>query len=343
MEARERVKEAIEAFKKGEMLIVMDDEDRENEGDLVYAGIFSTPEKVNFMATEARGLICVSITQEFATRLDLAPMVSHNDSNHHTAFTVSIDAKDATTGISAYERDMTISLMCDLNSKPNDFVRPGHIFPLVAKEGGVLVRTGHTEASVDLCKLSGLAPVAVICEMMKSDGSMARRGDRFIFDFAQKHNLKTLYVSDLVQYRLHHENLVSKVGEENATLCAVKTKKITFKDHLQRNYEVFAFEGNGKNLPLVRFHHQKQDIELLGDLRSYEHFHKSLELISRDGGYLIVLPSKEEGEKTFGIGAQILKLLGTSEFNLLSSRKDQDYGALSGFGVRIAQVTFLGP
>ncbi|VDH01829.1 3,4-dihydroxy-2-butanone 4-phosphate synthase [Helicobacter pametensis] len=341
MEARERVKEAIEAFKKGKMLIVMDDEDRENEGDLVYAGIFSTPEKVNFMATEARGLICVSITQELATQLELSPMVSHNDSNHHTAFTVSIDARDATTGISAYERNMTISLMCDPNSKPSDFVRPGHIFPLVAKEGGVLVRTGHTEASIDLCKLAGLAPVAVICEMMKSDGSMARRGDRFIFDFAQKHNLKTLYVSDLVQYRLHHENLISEIAQEDTSLCAIKAKKIIFKDHLQRFYEIFAFEGSKKNLPLVRFHHQKKDTELLGDLKNYEHFRRSLELISRDGGYLIVLPSKEEEEKTFGIGAQILKLLGVGEFALLSSRKDQDYRALSGFGVKITQVIVL--
>lgn len=335
---QERVKEAIEAFKRGEMIIVMDDEDRENEGDLVYAGIFSTPEKVNFMATEARGLICVSITQEIATQLDLAPMVVHNDSNHHTAFTVSIDAKEASTGISAYERDMTISLICNPNSKSSDFVRPGHIFPLVAKKGGVLVRTGHTEASVDLCKLSGLAPVAVICEIMKSDGSMARRGDRFLFDFAQKHHLKMLYVSDLVQYRLYHENLVSKVEEVDATLCAVKAKKIIFEDHLQKVYEVFAFEGNGKNPPLVRFHHQRKDTELFGDLKSYQYFQNSLELISRDGGYLIILPGKEEEEKTFGIGAQILKLLGVSEFNLLSVKKDQDYGALSGFGVRIAQV-----
>ncbi|MFG5109175.1 3,4-dihydroxy-2-butanone-4-phosphate synthase, partial [Campylobacter lari] len=135
------MKEAVEAFRNGEMIIVMDDEDRENEGDLVLAGIFSTPEKINFMAQEARGLICVSITDSLAKKLDLPPMVAKNDSNHETAFTISIDAKEAKTGISAFERDMTIQLMCDDNSIPSDFVRPGHIFPLIAKEGGVLVRT----------------------------------------------------------------------------------------------------------------------------------------------------------------------------------------------------------
>ena len=171
-----RMKDAIEAIKKGEMIIIMDDEDRENEGDLVMAGIFSTPEKINFMAQEARGLICVSITQELAHKLDLPPMVQRNDSNHETAFTISIDAKEAKTGISAYERDLTIRLMCDSNAKPSDFVRPGHIFPLIAKSGGTLVRTGHTEASVDICRLAGLAPISVICEIMKKDGTMAGRG-----------------------------------------------------------------------------------------------------------------------------------------------------------------------
>ncbi|WP_027327391.1 bifunctional 3,4-dihydroxy-2-butanone 4-phosphate synthase/GTP cyclohydrolase II [Helicobacter pametensis] len=330
----QRVREAIEAFKRGEMLIVMDDEDRENEGDLVYAGIFSTPEKVNFMAREARGLICVSITQELASSLELNPMVSCNDSNHHTAFTVSIDAKEATTGISAYERDMTISLMCNPNSKPSDFVRPGHIFPLVAKEGGVLVRTGHTEASVDLCKLSGLAPVAVICEMMKSDGSMARRGDRFLFDFAQEYQLKILYVSDLVQYRLHFENLISCEHEEEVSLCLKPCKKYLFKDHLDRIYEVFAFEGQGK-LPYVRFHHIKQDIQMMQE--DFASFMKVLNMIEEEGGFLVCLSEKSE-DKSFGIGAQILKHLGVSDFKLLSSRRAIDYSALGGFGVNIVEV-----
>lgn len=332
----ERVKKAIDAFKRGEMIIVMDDEDRENEGDLVYAGIFSTPEKVNFMATEARGLICVSITQEIADQLDLTPMVHHNDSNHHTAFTVSIDAKGATTGISAYERDMTISLMCNPNSKPSDFVRPGHIFPLIAKEGGVLVRTGHTEASVDLCKLSGLAPVAVICEMMKSDGSMARRGDRFLFDFAQKHNLHILYVSDLVQYRLSSEKLILCTEEVETSFCDKPCKRFSFLDHLDRKYEVFAF--GKKDIPLVRFHHIRQDIQTMQE--DYKSFMHSLEMVEREGGFFICLSHKSE-DKSFGIGAQILKHLGVCDFRLLSSKKDMDYCALSGFGVNIIETLCL--
>ena len=336
-----RVREAIEAFKKGEMLIVMDDEDRENEGDLVYAGIFSSPQKVNFMATEARGLICASVTTEIAQKLELNPMVQNNDSNHHTAFTISIDAREASTGISAYERDLTISLMCNPHTKPSDFVRPGHIFPLIAKEGGVLVRTGHTEASIDLCKLSGLTPVAVICEIMKSDGSMARRGDRFLFEFAEKHNLKMLYVSDLVQYRLNSERLITQVSKEKTQICLKDCQKISFVDHLGHHYEVFAFEkkeGEEGSSPIVRFHHIQNDLLTLQD--GYKSLIYTLELIQKEGGYFVCVSHKSNDE-SFGIGAQILKDLGVKDFRLLSSNKDLDYRALSGFGVNIIEVIDL--
>lgn len=336
----QRVQEAIEAFKNGEMLIVMDDEDRENEGDLVYAGIFSTPSKVNFLAQEARGLICVSITQELANKLELTPMVAHNDSAHHTAFTVSIDAKEASTGISAYERDMTISLMCDSSSTPSDFVRPGHIFPLIAKEGGVLVRTGHTEASVDLCKLAGLAPVAVICEIMKEDGSMARRGDKFLFDFAKKHNIKTLYVSDIVEYRLKYENLVKLQSKEEGSLCGMKCVRSEFIDHLGYSHLVFGFEGSG--IPKVRFHSMGGDIELLSDERGYEVLQKSLQKLESEGGYLVCLHPTHKGEqRSFGIGAQILKALGVSDFVLLSSSSEKEFAGLGGFGVNLCGVEVL--
>lgn len=334
----ERVQEAIEAFKNGEMLIVMDDEDRENEGDLVYAGIFSTPEKVNFLAQEARGLICVSITQELADKLELAPMVAHNDSAHHTAFTISIDAKEASTGISAYERDMTISLMCDSSSKPSDFVRPGHIFPLIAKKGGVLVRTGHTEASVDLCTLAGLSPVAVICEIMKEDGSMARRGDKFLFDFAKKHNLKTLYVSDIVEYRLRYENLVRLEGKERGSFCGVECERFEFVDHLGYSHLVFGFGEVGKS-PCVKFHSMGRDVELLSDKRGYEVLQRSVEKLGREGGYLVCLHPSHKGEqRSFGIGAQILKALGVSDFVLLSSKVEKEFAGLGGFGVNLLRV-----
>ncbi len=205
MRCIERVKKAIDEIKKGRMVIMMDDEDRENEGDLVYAGTFTTPEMVNFMAKEARGLICAPVTSEIAERLNLSPMVSLNNSMHETAFTISVDSADATTGISAQERSDCIAKLSSPISRAEDFVRPGHIFPLIAKDGGVLVRTGHTEGSIDLCKLAGLLPVAVICEIIKDDGTMARRDD--LKEFSKKHNIPIVYISDIVEYRLSNEKL----------------------------------------------------------------------------------------------------------------------------------------
>lgn len=347
---QQRMKDAIEAIKKGEMIIVMDDEDRENEGDLVMAGIFSTPEKINFMAQEARGLICVSITQELAHKLDLPPMVQRNDSNHETAFTISIDAKEAKTGISAYERDLTIRLMCDNNTKPSDFVRPGHIFPLIAKDGGTLIRTGHTEASVDICKLSGLAPISVICEIMKKDGTMAGRGDKFLLDFAKMHNLKILYVSDIIQYRLKFENLVREISRKNAIFMAKECEKIVFLDHLEKEHIAFSFKSNSQT-PLIRFHNTSGDIALLENPNEWQALQRSVELLSQEGGYLICLDSAERniideniakncGDiKDFGIGAQILKKLNVKDFVLLSSHcvnnTNKSYNALSGFDLHL--------
>lgn len=356
---QQRIQEAIEAIKQGQMIIIMDDEDRENEGDLVMAGIFSSPEKINFMAQEARGLICVSIMPELAQKLDLPPMVQHNDSNHETAFTISIDAREAKTGISAYERDMTIRLMCQSNAKPSHFVRPGHIFPLVAKEGGVLVRTGHTEASVDICRLAGVAPVGVICEIMKKDGTMAGRGDKFLLDFAREHNLKILYVSDIIQYRLSSEDLLLERGRSEAEFMGVACEKICFVDHLQREHLVFSFDAhrereNAQNRvdskTLVRFHSIGTDVELLQN--QWRALHKSVEYLSQNGGYLVCLAQSAEssvssdmpktGEmKDFGIGAQILRRLGIREFALLSASGASQYYALSGFDLHLAEVIEL--
>lgn len=204
-----RVLEAIEEIKKGNMVVMMDDEDRENEGDLVYASIFSTPEKVNFMASEAKGLICVSITKADADRMGLRPMVAKNSSSHETAFTVSVDTKGCATGISAYERNDTIKLLASLDSTPDSFEMPGHIFPLIAKDGGTLVRTGHTEGSIDICRLAGVYPSGTICEIMKEDGTMARRDDLELF--AKKHDLKIVFVSDIIEYRLKREKLVREI------------------------------------------------------------------------------------------------------------------------------------
>ena len=339
METIIRVEEAIKAIKNGEMIIIMDDEDRENEGDLVMAGIFSTPEKINFMAQEARGLICVSITKEIAQSLDLPPMVSNNSSNHETAFTVSIDAKEAKTGISAYERDLTINLMCKANANPNDFVRPGHIFPLIAKEGGVLERTGHTEASVDICRLAGLKPISVICEIMKEDGMMAKRGDRFLSEFSTKHNLKILYVSDLIQYRLKFEKLTTIISQEEVEFFDTKATKIKIKDHLNQIHSIFKF-GNPTQKHLVKFHTIKEDLELLENTISFKGLMRSIEILKKEGGYLVFLKTKTSKDiKELGIGAQILKSFEIEDFRLLTTSNfdENECSMLSGFNLKILE------
>ncbi|BEG58073.1 Bifunctional 3,4-dihydroxy-2-butanone 4-phosphate synthase [Helicobacter sp. NHP21005] len=336
----ERVEQAINALKNGELVILMDDEDRENEGDLVMAGIFTSPEKINFMAKYARGLICVALTQEIASKFDLKPMVSHNDSKHETAFTISIDAKAAKTGISAYERSLTIELLCKEHSSPADFVRPGHIFPLIAKEEGVLVRTGHTEASVDLCKLAGLKPVSVICEIMKEDGSMAKRGDKFLLDFAKTHELKILYVSDIVSYRLQSENLLNLVEESPAHLAGVACKSLVFLDHLKRKHFVYQF-GNLNDAPLVRFHIIRSDRELLSHAANYGFFMRVVERLQLEGGVLIFIDPQAKVHdtlKNFGIGALVLKSLGIKCFRLLTTQDRPEYTALKGFDLDLLEA-----
>jgi len=332
----ERVKEAIEEIKKGNMVVMIDDEDRENEGDLVYAAMFSTPEKVNFMASEARGLICVALAKEIAERLELSPMVQNNDSAHETAFTISVDARAATTGISAYERDMTIRLLADPLSTPKDFVKPGHIFPLIAKEGGVLVRTGHTEGSVDLCKLAGVRPAAVICEIMNPDGTMARRDS--LEEFAKKHGLKIVYISDIVEYRLQNEMLIKKIGEEEIDFFGVKVTKIDFEDHLGNVHNAVVFYS-AKNKANVKFHNVRKDRDLLFDQMRFSQLMASIEYLKKNSGVLVFLDSQKvsDATKEFGIGAQILKYLGVHEINLLTAKKGKEFIGLGGFGLNIIQ------
>ena len=332
----QRVKEAIEEIKKGNMVVMIDDEDRENEGDLVYAATFSTPEKVNFLAAEARGLICVAISKNIANRLHLEPMVQKNDSAHETAFTVSVDAKETTTGISAYERDLTIKLLASPLSTPEDFVRPGHIFPLVAKEGGVLVRTGHTEGSVDLCRLAGLQPAAVICEIMNPDGTMARRDS--LEEFAQKHNLKIVYISDIVEYRLQNERLIKQVESKEIDFFGVKVEERVFKDHLGNLHSAIIFYS-ASGTSNVKFHNVMDDRDLLLDQRRFHSLMNAIEYLKKNSGVLIFLdrqPSKDQ-TKEFGIGAQILKELGVHNIRLLTSHKGREFVGLSGFGLNIVE------
>jgi len=333
----QRVKQAIEDMKQGKMIVMCDDEDRENEGDLVYPATFSTPEKVNFMASEAKGLICVSVSKAIANRLNLAPMVTNNDSSYETAFTVSVDARLCTTGISAAERDMTIKILSDCASSANELVRPGHIFPLIAKEGGSLVRTGHTEGSIDICRLSGLAESAVICEIMKKDGTMARRDDLDIF--CEKHNLNMVFISDIVEYRMQHESLVREITELTTEFLGSKARRIDMVDHEGNHHIVYTFGELGKEAA-VKFHHVIPDIELFTDTSKFNAMIRAIEYLKENNGVLIFLDDENSAKKEvkeFGIGAQILKKLGIEKIHLLTESKGREFIGLKGFGLDITQ------
>lgn len=335
----ERVLKAIEEIKKGKMVIMCDDEDRENEGDLVYAAAFSTPEHVNFMAKEARGLICVALSKQNAQRLELSPMVSSNTSSYETAFTVSVDAVSASTGISAKERNDTIKILANPISRPQELVRPGHIFPLIAKDGGTLVRTGHTEGSVDLCRLAGLSEAGVICEIIKEDGEMARRDDLDIF--AQKHDLHTVFISDIVEYRLANESLVKELSVETTEFFGVKVNRHTFEDHDGIKHTAISFY-NPKELANVRVHNVISDCELLLNQDKYNHLIKSIEYLKQNSGLLVFINKTHHQDnsapKEFGIGAQIIKHFGISKMNLISSLKQIDFVGLGGFGLEVNEL-----
>jgi 3,4-dihydroxy 2-butanone 4-phosphate synthase/GTP cyclohydrolase II len=337
----QRVKQAIEDIKHGKMVMMVDDEDRENEGDLVYAATFSSPEKVNFMASEAKGLICVSINEEIAKRLDLTPMVKNNDSQHETAFTVSVDARVCSTGISAYERDITIKILADSLSRPSELVKPGHIFPLIARKGGTLVRTGHTEGSVDLCRLAGLSEVAVICEVMKEDGHMARRDDLDLF--CKKHGINIIYISDIVAYRMQAESLVREVASGLVEFFGSEARKIDMVDHEGNHHIAYAF-GEISKTSAVKFHHILPDNELLANDKKFQGVLKAIDYLKANNGLFVFIDSEYTTNpelREFGIGAQILKKLGIENINLLSTTKRKDYIGLSGFGLNINQEIVL--
>jgi len=340
-EAIKRVEKAIKEIKKGRMVIMMDDEDRENEGDLVYAATFSTPEMVNFMAKEARGLICTPISGKIADKLELTPMVSNNDSNHETAFTVSIDSVTATTGISAAERDDCISKIANPLTSKDDFVRPGHIFPLIAKDGGVLVRTGHTEGSVDLCKLAGLAPAAVICEIIKDDGKMARKDDLKVF--SQTYDMPIVYISDIVEYRLANEKLLKRTTEEESELRGMKVEKIIYRDHLGRIHTVIRFYGSHRTAN-VKFHNIGTDIKLLLDDKRFDALNHAIDYLKENGGILVFLDTKvisNEQAKEFGVGAQILKDLGIENIRLITTNTETEFVGLAGFGLDVIEKIII--
>ena len=339
MTPTQRVLEAIQEIKKGNMVIMIDDEDRENEGDLVYAAAFSSPEHVNFMATHARGLICVALSKTTATRLELNPMVSSNTSSYETAFTVSVDAKDALTGISAKERDDTIKILANPISHADELVKPGHIFPLIAKDGGTLVRTGHTEGSVDLCRLAGLSEAGVICEIIKEDGTMARRDDLDVF--GEQHNLKTVFISDIVEYRLANERLVNEVETKEINFFGVDAQEHTFCDHDDIKHTAIVF-GKIDDVANVKVHNVVPDIELFLNQNKYNSLINSIEHLKQNNGVLVFINKTNHQDnasmKEIGTGAQILTSLGVSKMNLLTSVKNPDFVGLGGFGLEVNEV-----
>ncbi len=362
---------ALAEIRAGRMVVVVDDEDRENEGDLTLAAEKVTPEAINFMATHGRGLVCLAMTQDRLDHLRIRPMTAENTSRFGTAFYESVDARDGvTTGISAYDRARTIAVAIDPASRPSDLVRPGHMFPLCAKRGGVLVRAGQTEASVDLARLAGLSPAGVICEIMKEDGTMARVPD--LIPFSQKFGMKILTVAELIRYRMAHERYVRRIGEVMVPTRSGEFRMIAYESEIDAESHVALVRGdldqNGRPV-LVRMHSHC----LMGDVfgatwcECHEIVKASLELIAAEGrGALIYLhesskgfsaePTGEKHALTFhrelreparldhqrkiqrdvGIGAQILRDLNLTRIRLLTNHP-RKVAALEGFGIEIVE------
>jgi 3,4-dihydroxy 2-butanone 4-phosphate synthase/GTP cyclohydrolase II len=352
------VPEAIEAFSRGEIVVVTDDNDRENEGDLIIAAAHATPEKMAFIIRHTCGIVCAPLTGETARRLSLAPMVAENDAIHGTAFTVSVDYRHGTTtGISAEERTATVRALANGNTGPGDFVRPGHIFPLIAKDGGVLMRSGHTEAAVDLCKLAGIEPVAAICELVNDDGTVMR--GKQVAAFASHHKLQRIAVADLIAYRQAREKLVTRVAEFKVPSEIGEFAGyvyVTPFDKVHHYAFVYGKVGDGRNVP-TRLHRANVVDDVFGGAKP---IHASFERFKAAGrGVLVYLragvsgvPTRAVGEGTaseqerneqwreVGLGAQILRDLQISSIRLLATRA-RTYVGLAGFGIEIVETESL--
>ena len=362
---QKRIVEALRAFERGEIVVVMDDDGRENEGDLIVAAVHCTPEKMAFIVRHTSGIVCAPMPREEARRLNLAPMVADNDAPHSTAFTVSVDFKHGTTtGISAEDRTLTVRNLANGNVGPSDFVRPGHIFPLVAREGGVLMRSGHTEAAVDLCKLAGLPPVGVICELVNDDGTVMRGPQ--VQSFAEQNGLKQVSVADLIAYRQRQETLIQRVACSDIETVAGPAKAYAYRlpwDAMQHFVVVFGDVRDGVEVP-VRLHPEDVVSDVFGPdsrldtiMRRMAEKQRGVIVYLREGSVGVGQGAgrqrpalgdeaheealrRESEWREIGLGAQILRDLGISSIQLIASR-EKHYVGLEGFGIEIVSTDII--